>query len=93
MRSGRVVRRFSKSALLTDLLAWEQAITSAQGFHDRSGYAQLRPSPHSTTHDQLIERAVEYGRREALRQVFEAVRDGRLGIPSDPQGESSTCRP
>lgn len=72
------VKRFSRALVLSVLDERAARIAAAQKFDRNNGTSQLRPSGESCaeTYDQIIKRAVEYGRMLAFEQFAEAIEEG-----------------
>ncbi|MDY0362667.1 MAG: hypothetical protein RBR08_14545 [Desulforegulaceae bacterium] len=69
--------RFSKAKLIEQLYSMNKNIK--EGFDNSNGWAQLRPQVGSDKRtDELIERAVEYGRWCAIQSLIQELENGKI---------------
>lgn len=77
--------RFSKSLLIESCQHMADSIRALHGFTDRSGTAQLatpRLAPAAKEREEeLISRAVEYGRAQAFHSIATWADEGSLPLP------------
>lgn len=78
-------KRFGKSAALAALDARAARIAAEQKFDLSNGTSQLRPhgAARDEITDELINRAVEYGRMRAFEQFAEAIEEGFRFEPNE----------
>lgn len=70
-------KRFSKTITLSVLRARVARIAKNEEFDRKNGTSQLRVNGIDLkTQDELIRRAVEYGRMMAFQEFHEAIEDG-----------------
>ncbi|ABM96924.1 hypothetical protein [Methylibium petroleiphilum] len=74
---AKPTKRFGKSAALAALDARAARIAAEQKFDRSNGTSQLRPpGARDEITDEIINRAVEYGRMRAFEQFAEAIEEG-----------------
>ena len=71
--------RFNRSRLIEQLSNLAEQVKTSNGFTDRTGTAQMRRRPNDTSLDDMIQKAVEYGRWMQLRDIAESLRNGEAG--------------
>ena len=71
--------RFNRSRLIDQLGDLAERLQTINGFTDRTGTAQLRRRPNDTSLDDVIQKAVEYGRWMQLRDIARDLRNGEAG--------------
>lgn len=84
------MQRFSKSLLIESCTYLAEAIRAKNGLTDRTGTAQLFPV-HKTRlsaaarqrEEELIHRAVEYGRMQAFQSMADWIAAGSVPMPPD----------
>lgn len=71
--------RFNRTRLIEQLREMAERQQKCSGFDHNSGTAQLRPRPSDDAQDELIDRAVSYGRWRALQDMVEDLESGHAG--------------
>lgn len=75
--------RFTKSAAISELHAWADAIEAKCKFDVNNGTSQLLPKGADEHMQALINRAVEYGGMRAFQRAASEIESGHLGVSSN----------
>ncbi len=71
--------RFSKARLVEHLWALAESREEHFGFDPGNGTAQFRPRKNDTSLDELIHRAMEYGKYRCLQEIAVDITEGNIG--------------
>lgn len=71
--------RFNRTRLIEQLRETAERDQLRHRFDPENGTAQLRPRPRDKSLDELIDRAVSYGRWRAMQDIANDLEDGRAG--------------
>lgn len=74
------MKRFSRSNLLTDLDTLAASLQQANAFDRGTGTSQLCPPQSSAKIKSTVDRAVEYGRLQAIEDIHRMIHDGEIGV-------------
>lgn len=83
-----MANRFTKERCITDLIDHAEAIRTANNFDSNNGTAQLKSGKCTDQDQELINKAVAYGRWRATQDVATWIDDGRFGV-KDNQSKKS----
>jgi len=73
--------RFTKARIVRDLRERAETMRFVNGFTDRTGTAQLpRGGRSEGEKQQNLERAINYGKWQELKNLIEMIETGRLGV-------------